>query len=128
MLKYTYNQPTQFEYDLAGYTHRRCEMQFGYTIIYVSDVAASLGFFERAFGFSLRFLHESGQYGELETGATTLAFAQQDLAHSHFAGGVLTAQSATQPLGVEIALVTTAITEAHQQAIAHGASELAAPA
>lgn len=102
-------------------------MQFGYTIIYVSDVAASLGFFERAFGLALRFLHESGQYGELETGATTLAFAQTALAESHFAGGVLTAAEATQPLGIEIALVTPEIAAAHQQALAHGARELAAP-
>jgi lactoylglutathione lyase len=50
-------------------------MKFGYTIIYVPDVTASLVFFEKAFGFTRRFLHESGDYGELETGATTLAFA-----------------------------------------------------
>lgn len=102
-------------------------MQFGYTIIYVSDVAASLGFFERAFGFSIRFLHESGQYGELETGSTTLAFAQKTLAESHFAGGVLSAQDSTQPLGIEIALVTSEIAATHQQALVHGARELAAP-
>ena len=35
-------------------------MQFGYTIIYVPDVAASLAFFTRAFGLARRFLHESG--------------------------------------------------------------------
>ena len=46
-------------------------MKFAYTIIYVPDVAASLAFFEAAFGFSRRFLHESGTYGELETGDTT---------------------------------------------------------
>jgi len=50
-------------------------MQFAYTIIYVPDVAASLSFFEQAFGLQRRFLHESGTYGELDTGATTLAFA-----------------------------------------------------
>jgi catechol 2,3-dioxygenase-like lactoylglutathione lyase family enzyme len=44
-------------------------MQFGYTIIYVPDVAASLAFFTRAVGLARRFLHESGTYGELETGA-----------------------------------------------------------
>jgi lactoylglutathione lyase len=37
-------------------------MKFGYTIIYVPDVAASLQFFETAFGFSQRFLHESRDY------------------------------------------------------------------
>ena len=55
-------------------------MKFGYTIIYVPDVAASLAFFERAFGFTRRFLHESGTYGELETGETTLSFAAHELA------------------------------------------------
>ncbi|WP_373973738.1 VOC family protein [Chitinibacter sp. SCUT-21] len=102
-------------------------MQFGYTIIYVPDVAASLGFFERAFGFSLRFLHESGEYGELETGATTLAFAHQQLANSHFAGGVLTGHASKQALGVEIALVTPDVAAAHQRAIDCGATPLAAP-
>ena len=48
-------------------------MKFGYTIIYVPDVPASLRFFEDAFGFARRFLHESNTYGELETGETTLA-------------------------------------------------------
>jgi len=50
-------------------------MKLGYTILYVPDVAASLAFFERAFGLKRRFLHETGTYGELDTGATTLAFA-----------------------------------------------------
>ena len=35
-------------------------MKLGYTIIYVADVAASLAFFQRAFGLQQRFLHESG--------------------------------------------------------------------
>ena len=81
-------------------------MQFGYTIIYVPDVAASLAFFERAFGFSPRFLHESGTYGELDTGATTLAFANHALGHANFPGGHVAAHSSDKPLGMEIALVT----------------------
>ena len=35
-------------------------MKFSYTIVYVSNVAASLDFFERAFGLQRRFLHEAG--------------------------------------------------------------------
>jgi lactoylglutathione lyase len=74
-------------------------MHFGYTIIYVPDVAASLAFFTRAFGLARRFLHESGTYGELETGATTLAFAAHALGETHFPGGHVAAHSAAQPLG-----------------------------
>jgi catechol 2,3-dioxygenase-like lactoylglutathione lyase family enzyme len=102
-------------------------MQFGYTIIYVPDVAASLAFFEQAFGIARRFLHESGTYGELETGATTLAFAEHSLGDSNFAGGHVAAHESSRPLGMEIALVTPDVPTAHGQALACGATELASP-
>jgi len=60
-------------------------MKFGYTIVYVPDVEASLAFFERAFGLQRRFLHESGGYGELETGETALAFAAHELGEANLA-------------------------------------------
>lgn len=102
-------------------------MQFGYTIIYVPDVAASLHFFEQAFGFTCRFLHESGTYGELETGATTLAFADHSLGEMNFPGGHLEAHSTAKPLGMEVGFVTPDVAAAHAAALAAGATELAAP-
>lgn len=103
-------------------------MKFGYTIIYVPDVAASLEFFARAFGLERRFLHESGAYGELETGETTLAFAAHFLGELNFPQGHVEAHSSPKPLGVEIALVTPDVSAAHKRAVAAGASELSAPA
>ena len=50
-------------------------MRFAYTIVYVAEPAASLDFFERAFGLTRRFLSPDGGYGELDTGATTLSAA-----------------------------------------------------
>lgn len=50
-------------------------MKFKYTILYVKDVTSTLDFFKRAFGFDQQFLHESGDYGELSTGSTTLSFS-----------------------------------------------------
>ena len=102
-------------------------MRLGYTIVYVPDVAASLAFFEAAFGLSTRFLHESGAYGELETGATTLAFAAHALGDAHFEGGHVRASESPRPLGMEIALVTDDVAAAHARALAHGAQELATP-
>lgn len=102
-------------------------MKLGYAIVYVPDVGASLAFFETAFGLPRRFLHESGDYGELDTGATTLAFASHQLGDSHFAGGIVRASESPQPLGMEIALVTADVAAAHSAAIATGAVELAAP-
>ncbi len=50
-----------------------------YTILYVDDVPSTLDFFERAFGLQRGFLHESGDYGELKTGETKLAFSSTAL-------------------------------------------------
>lgn len=102
-------------------------MQFAYTIIYVPDVAASLDFFERAFGFSRKFLHESGTYGELDTGATTLAFAVHELADMNYSGGHIAAHTSPKPLGMEIAFTTDDVAAAHARALAAGATELSAP-
>ena len=102
-------------------------MKLGYTILYVPDVSASLQFFERAFGLKRRFVHESGTYGELDTGETTLSFAAHELAESHFAGGHVQAHASAMPLGMEIALVTADVAAAHGKAVAAGARELAAP-
>ena len=102
-------------------------MKFAYTIIYVPDVRASLGFFEKAFGFTRRFLHESGTYGELETGDTTLSFAAHELGEMNFKGGHVQAHVSRQPLGMEVGLITEDVLVAHANALAHGAIELAAP-
>lgn len=102
-------------------------MQFAYTIIYVPDVAASLHFFEQAFGFTRKFLHESGTYGELETGATTLAFAAHELAEMNYSSGHIAAHSSPKPLGMEIAFTTEDVAVAHARALAAGATELSAP-
>lgn len=102
-------------------------MKFGYTIVYVPDVAASLEFFEKAFGFTKRFLHESGVYGELNTGETTLAFAAHSLGTMHFPAGHVEASASPKPLGMEVAFVTPSVREAHSQAVSAGAIELTAP-
>lgn len=102
-------------------------MKLGYTIVYVPDVAASLSFFENAFGLTRRFLHESGDYGELDTGPTTLAFASLALGHTNFPEGFVAASDSQRPLGMEIALVTDTVAAAHAEALVNGATELKAP-
>ncbi len=85
-------------------------MKFGYTIIYVSDVASSLIFFEQAFGFSQKFIDPSGDYGELITGETTLSFAAHALGKANLPDGYVASDLSAKPLGVEIALITDSIT------------------
>lgn len=102
-------------------------MKFGYTIVYVPDVPASLAFFEKAFGIARRFLHESGDYGELSTGETTLAFATHTLGALNLPTGYVEASSSRKPLGMEVAFVTPSVAEAHAKAVAVGATEIKAP-
>jgi len=102
-------------------------MKFGYTIIYVPQVAQSLEFFDKAFGLKTRFLHESGDYGELETGETTLAFASHELGKANLPAGYGAASASHQPLGFEIALVTPDVPAAYAQSLAAGATAIRAP-
>ena len=102
-------------------------MKFGYVITYVENVQASLDFFCNAFGFTIRFLHESGNYGELESGETLIAFASDSLGDMNFPGGHVSAHTSPKPLGMELALVTDDVAAVHAHALSLGASELASP-
>jgi len=101
-------------------------MKFGYTILYVADVQSSLAFFEKAFGFKIRFYHESG-YGELESGDTTLAFASHELGALNLPEGYIAADLSTQPLGMEVALITEIVSKMHDHAVSVGAESIKEP-
>jgi lactoylglutathione lyase len=102
----------------------------GYVILYVNDVAASLAFYEKAFGLSRRFFHDDNgkAYGELETGVTRLAFASVTLANEHLKQPVMAAAPNQAPLGVEIALTTPDVPTLFQRAIQAGATTVSEPA
>ena len=99
-------------------------MKFGYTILYVDDVGATLAFYEQAFGIARRFLHESGTYGELETGATALAFTARSLLRE--LGKNPQPPVAGAPTS-EIALVTDDVPAALRRALAAGATLMQEP-
>jgi lactoylglutathione lyase len=102
-------------------------MQFAYTIAYVADVEESLDFFERAFGLRRRFVAPGGGFGELETGATALAFANHETARDSLGQDYVSADRSDKPLGVEIGLVTTDVAAACDRAVNAGATLLKAP-
>ena len=66
-------------------------VKFGYTIIYVSSVNDALSFFEKAFKMNRKFVTEENDYGDLNTGETTLVFATHELDSSNFHGGYMSA-------------------------------------
>ncbi len=94
-------------------------MKLKYTILYVESVAATLKFYENAFGFKTKFLHEEGDYGELETGETTLSFSSLKLMSE--LGKNPQKPSSLSPV-FEIAFETTDVSKWLDQAIQHGAT------
>jgi lactoylglutathione lyase len=102
-------------------------MRFGYTILYVLDVSASLDFYERAFGQRRRFLHESGQYAELDTGGTALAFAALELAASNLPGDHRPVSARRSPPTFEVCFVTDDVGGAFQRAVREGAEPVTSP-
>ena len=102
-------------------------MRFGYTILYVEDVGASLAFYERAFGLERRFHHDSGQYGELETGATALAFAAHELAAENLPGIYRAADPVMARPTFEVCFVTEDVEGGFEQAVREGAEPVTAP-
>lgn len=93
-------------------------MIFRYTILYVTDVAKTLSFFERAFGIERGFLHESGDYGELSTGTTKLAFSSIALMEKI---GKSPAKTPPQNPSFEIAFETDDVAGGLERALAAGA-------
>ena len=97
-------------------------MKFGYTIIYVDRVEATIAFYETAFGLK-RGMVAGEEYGELDTGETKLAFAAKKMMHAP-------AQFASPDgtvLGVEIALTTSDVAAAFEKAVAAGARLVSQP-
>ncbi len=93
-------------------------MQFRYTILYVEDVPATVAFFESAFGLTRGFVHESGDYGEMATGSTKLAFSS--LALMAQLGKSPRLHDASVP-SYEIALETDDVAGALDRAVGAGA-------
>jgi len=102
-------------------------VKFGYTIVYVVSVVEALSFYQEAFGFETRFLHESNQYGELETGETVLAFATHEMGEMNLEGKYQKTNPDSAPLGIELAFVTDDVASAYTKAIAAGAIPLKKP-
>ncbi len=102
-------------------------MRFGYAIVYVDDVLATLDFYERAFGMRRGYVADPAAYGELNTGATRLAFVSHEQAGGLIPGGYRHANVAEPPPGCEIALVTDDVDAAYGAALKAGALVVAPP-
>jgi catechol 2,3-dioxygenase-like lactoylglutathione lyase family enzyme len=96
-------------------------LSLGYVIFYVEDVTSTITWFGDAFGLGRRLLTPQGDYGELDTGATTLAFASLDLASSGVGGARFVTHDASGPaLAASVTLVAADVPAALATASAAG--------
>ncbi len=93
-------------------------MNFAYAILYVDDVGRSLNFYVKAFDLKIRFQHESGDFGELETGSTALAFSSRRLMTELQKNP---SRADAKAPSFEIALTTDDVAAGVAQALASGA-------
>ena len=105
-------------------------LRFRYSGLFVSDVPATVAFYEKAFGLNLRYLHPSSGYAELETGDTLLAFVgEQFIKETRLLGGLAYApnRADTSAAAAQIAFVTDDLEADWRRAISAGAAVVKAP-
>jgi lactoylglutathione lyase len=102
-------------------------MKFGYAILYVDDVEKTVSFYETAFGLKRKMV-VPGEFGELETGSTRLAFAARSHATTLFTIPIQESGMDKPAPPMEIALVTPDVAKAFDKAVAAGAIAIAKPA
>jgi uncharacterized glyoxalase superfamily protein PhnB len=97
-------------------------MKFAYTILYVENVLDTIVFYEKAFGFTRKFITPEEDYGELITGETTISFASEKLGDLNFKNGIEKIRKSGTAYGVELAFTSENIAVDFQNAIDHGAA------
>lgn len=102
-------------------------IKFTYSILYVKDVVKSIEFYENAFGFKRKFITPDNEYGELNTGETTLSFAAVSLAKTNLTAGFIESTITGKPFGIEIGFATENVTQVFDHAINAGAIEVEKP-
>ncbi len=96
-------------------------IKLAYTILYVQDVSKAVEFYEKAFGFTRKFVTPEKDYGEI-TGETTLSFAAVNLAKTNLSAGFTASNLKNKPFGIEIGFTTDKIFITLQNAIDSGAT------
>jgi len=98
-------------------------MKLNYVIIYVDDAVKATEFYQKAFGLKIKFIHESNMYAEMDSGETTLAFANNEMLKMNTG---IEAQKGIKKC-FEIAFSTNDVKKDFENAIQNGAKEIKKP-
>jgi lactoylglutathione lyase len=105
-------------------------LHFRYSAFFVGDVPATVAFYEKAFGFKLRYMHPSSGYAELDTGNTLLCFVSDDFVeNARLIGGLAYTPNRPQanPAAAQVAFVCDDIDGDWARAVAAGAVVIKKP-
>lgn len=81
-------------------------MKYSHTIFYVENVQETLEFYQNALGFDIKFTTPEKDYGEINSGETTLGFANFELADFNLPKGYQKMNKEESPIGIEIAFTS----------------------
>lgn len=101
------------------------DIKYAYTILYVPNVEKTMNFYNKAFGFEQKMMTPEKDYGEMITGATTIAFASIELGKSNFKEGFRKSSPKNKPFGIEIVFASENVEDLMARALKVGAIELA---
>ena len=96
-------------------------MKFAHTSLFVKDVSQSVAFYEKAFGMKKRFIHESGQFAEMEAGEAVLHFAASEPVRANLTPGFQENSLSNLPPGIELCFETDDVITAFSTAVEAGA-------
>lgn len=105
-------------------------LTFRHAVWLVPDVAATVAFYEKAFGLTLRHMPPNKGYAEMETGDTLLSFISEAFLRDAnlYAGlGVVPNRPDAAPGGSTIAFLTDDIQGDWARAVAAGCTVIKAP-
>ncbi|OAY37829.1 uncharacterized protein Mb0911c [Manihot esculenta] len=101
---------------------------FAYTVVYVKDVAKSIDFYAKAFGYHVRRLDNSHRWGELDSGPTTIAFTPiHQRETDQRSGAVQTSQTVSERPPLEVCFNYADVDAAYKRAVENGAVAVSQP-
>ena len=97
-----------------------------YIILYVPDVLDAIDFYEAIFWLEKKFIHPEGDYGEVSTWDTTLAFAKNTLWKENV-WEYQEIRLSEKPVGIELAFTTDNVEALYQKILENNGISIMPP-